>query len=282
MIEKVKEFSIGEIRVGGRSPFFLIAGVCVIEDADWTRRIAEALKTAAAARGVGLVFKASYDKANRTSLNSFRGPGLETGLKILKKIKDELELPLLVDFHRAEDAATVAEVADVVQVPAFLCRQTDIVAAAARTGRAVNVKKGQFLAPEDAAAIIEKIRSAGNERILITERGTSFGYHYLVSDFKGMVRTRKLGFPVVYDATHSTQLPGGGGGFTEGEREMIEPLARSALAAGCDAVFLEVHDRPEEALSDGPSLLPLERLPALLGELKAIDRIVKTGRARDG
>jgi len=277
MIEAVKEFSIGNIRVGGRLPFFLIAGVCVIEDAERTRRIAAELKSICVSQGVDLIFKASYDKANRTSLKSYRGPGLEKGLQLLKEIKTELDLSLLVDFHREQDAAAVAEVADVIQVPAFLCRQTDLVMAAARTGRAVNVKKGQFLAPEDLSSIIDKILSAGNDRILLTERGVSFGYHYLVNDIKGLVRMRRLGFPVVFDATHSTQLPSAGEGVSGGERDLAQPLARSALAAGCDGIFLEVHDQPQGALSDGPSLLPLDRLPALLGELKAIDRIVKKG-----
>lgn len=275
MLEKVKEFKIGSITVGGKCPLFLIAGICVIESEEHTLKIAGFLKSICEERNIPLFFKASYDKANRTALASYRGPGLEKGLKILEQVKGELGLPLLVDFHREQDAERVAVVADILQVPAFLCRQTDIVLAAARTGKTVNIKKGQFLAPGEVRHIIEKVESTGNKRILITERGTTFGYNYLVNDIKALPLMRRLGYPVVFDATHSTQLPGGLGQASGGQREYIPYLARAAVAAGCDGLFIEVHQEPGKALSDGPSVLPLERLPQLLETVQAIDRIVK-------
>ena len=275
MLSKVKRFKVGDITVGGREPLFLIAGLCVIESEEHTRRIARELKAICREAGMPLVFKASYDKANRTSLDSYRGPGLRDGLKILGKIRKDFQLPLLVDFHREEDAAAAAEVADILQVPAFLCRQTDLLLAAGRTGRAVNVKKGQFLAPEDIRHIIGKLKSTGNRRIMFTERGVSFGYHSLVNDIKALPIMRGFGFPVAFDATHSTQLPGGGAGVSGGERRFVPFLARAAAAAGCDGLFLEVHDRPEEALSDAPSVFPLAELPALLRVIRKIDLMVK-------
>lgn len=280
MIPKTKEIRVGQVAIGGCRPLALIAGLCVIESREHTLRIAARLQSLCAAASVPLVFKASYDKANRTSIDSYRGPGLVEGLAVLSAVRERTALPLLVDFHRPEDASAVAELADILQVPAFLCRQTDMLLAAARTGRAVNVKKGQFLSPDDIAHVIAKIESAGNRRILITERGTSFGYHCLVNDLKALPAIRSLGYPAVFDATHSVQLPGGAAGFSGGQREYIPVLARSAAAAGCDALFLEVHDRPERARSDAASVLPLERLPALLAAVTAIDRVVKGGRGR--
>ena len=272
---QVKQFKVGDITVGGREPLFLIAGLCVIESEEHTRRIAEQLRAICREVGMPLIFKASYDKANRTSLDSYRGPGLREGLKILGRIKDELKLPLLIDFHREEDAPTVAEVADILQVPAFLCRQTDLLLAAGRTGRVVNVKKGQFLSPEDIPHLIEKLTSTGNRRIMITERGVSFGYHCLINDMKALPIMRRFGYPVVFDATHSTQLPGGGEGVSGGERRFVPYLARAAVAAGCDGLFLEVHDHPDQALSDAPSVFSLSELPGLLELVKKIDTLVK-------
>jgi 2-dehydro-3-deoxyphosphooctonate aldolase (KDO 8-P synthase) len=280
MIPRVKEIKVGNVIIGGRRPLVLIAGICVIESREHTLRLASRLRSLCAAASVPLVFKASYDKANRTSIDSYRGPGLEEGLSILSAVRDRTGLPLLIDFHRPEDAVAVAETADILQVPAFLCRQTDMLLAAARTGKAVNVKKGQFLSPDDVAHVIGKIESAGNRRILITERGTSFGYHCLINDMKALPAIRALGYPAVFDATHSVQLPGGAAGFSGGQREYIPVLARSAAAAGCDALFLEVHDRPEKARSDAASVLPLGRLPELLAAVTAIDRVVKEGRGQ--
>jgi len=276
MINKVKEFDIGSISVGGSQPIVLIAGVCVIESKEHTMKIAAALKDVCGRLGLAFVFKASYDKANRTSLSSYRGPGLEAGLSILEEVKSKLGLPILIDFHREEDAEKVAEVADIIQVPAFLCRQTDIILAAARTGRPVNVKKGQFLAPDDVLQIIKKIESAGNSKIFITERGISFGYHNLISDMRAFPIIRSFGYPVIFDATHSVQLPGGGPGVSGGAREFIPFLSRAAVGAGCDAVFMEVHDQPEAALSDASSVIPLNELPDLLKKLIRIDRVVKS------
>ena len=275
MIAKVKEIKIGPITVGGDRPLVLIAGLCVIESAEHTLKIAAALKDICLRLSLPLVFKASYDKANRTSISSYRGPGLKEGLRILGDIKRDLDLPILTDFHREEDAAEVAKVADIIQVPAFLCRQTDIIMAAARTGLPVNVKKGQFLAPEDVEQIIKKIETTENSKIFITERGISFGYHNLISDMRAFPIIRNLGYPVIFDATHSVQLPGGGEGVTGGAREFIPFLSRAAVAAGCDAIFMEVHDHPESALSDASSVIPLSELPDLLKMLIRIDRVVK-------
>ncbi|MFH1037612.1 MAG: 3-deoxy-8-phosphooctulonate synthase [PVC group bacterium] len=275
MIEQVREFQVGPIPIGGRHPLILIAGLCVIESESHTLAVAAALKDICRGEGVPLVFKASYDKANRTSLSSYRGPGLLSGLKILERVKRELGLPLLVDFHRETDAREVARVADVLQVPAFLCRQTDMLLAAAGTGRAVNVKKGQFLAPGDVRHIIDKVTSGGNRRLLITERGVSFGYHNLINDMRALPIIRGFGYPVIFDATHSVQVPGGGDGSTGGERGFIPHLARAAAAAGCEGIFVEVHDRPESARSDAGSVLPLGDLPGLLRMIRKIDRAVK-------
>jgi 2-dehydro-3-deoxyphosphooctonate aldolase (KDO 8-P synthase) len=255
------------VTLGGPTPFVLIAGPDLIESEAHALRMARALGEIAGSRGLPLVFKASFDKANRTSAEAPRGPGLEAGLRVLARVKAETGLALTTDFHLPEQAGAVAQVVDLLQVPAFLCRQTDMLVAAGRTGRAVNVKKGQFLAPWDVGPLADKVRSTGNERILITERGTSFGYNNLVVDFRSLPRLRALGLPVCFDATHSVQLPGGLGQSSGGEREFIAPLARAAVAVGVDALFFEVHDDPAQAPCDGPSQLPLAEFGALLDSL---------------
>jgi len=254
---------------------FFVAGPCVIESEEHTIRLAGQLSEIFDRLQVPLIFKASFDKANRTSLHSFRGPGLEEGLRILGRVRSEFGLPVLSDIHETWQAAPAAEVLDVVQIPAFLCRQTDLLAAAARTGKPVNVKKGQFLAPEDMAHAVEKLEAAGCRRILLTERGTSLGYHNLVVDFRSLVTMREMGYPVVFDATHSVQLPGGGQGQSSGRSEFIHPLARAAAAVGVGGFFFEVHDAPERAMSDGPNALRLEAVPALVEELCRIDELVQ-------
>jgi 2-dehydro-3-deoxyphosphooctonate aldolase (KDO 8-P synthase) len=240
--------------------------------------IAERVTKIAADAGVPFVFKASYDKANRSSVNSFRGPGLKEGLRILSKIKADLDLPVLTDIHEAAHAAPAAEVVDILQIPAFLARQTDLLVAAGKTGRVINVKKPQFVSPADMGNVVEKIASTGNTNIILTERGSSFGYQNLVVDFRGIPHMKKLGYPVVFDATHSVQLPGGQGHASGGQPEFIEPLARAAVAAGVDGIFLETHDNPAKALSDGANALPLDQLPGLLSRLKEISDLVRTWR----
>jgi len=271
----MKKIKIGKAVMGGGEPFVLIAGPCVIEDEEQTMAIARDLKKLTEKLGIFFIFKASYDKANRTSLDAYRGPGFEEGLEILKKIKDKLGIPVLSDVHRFEEIEKAADILDVIQVPAFLCRQTDFIIEVSRKAKVVNIKKGQFLAPWDVAHIIRKVVSTGNENLLITERGTTFGYNNLVSDFRSIAVLRSLGYPVAYDATHSVQLPGGAGEASGGEREMIPGLSRAAVAVGVDALFMEVHPRPDEALCDGPNSLALSALPGLLRVLKAIDGIVK-------
>jgi len=271
----MKKIKIGKAVMGGGEPFALIAGPCVIEDEGKTMEIARDLKKLTERLGIPFIFKASYDKANRTSLDAYRGPGFEKGLEILKKIKDRLGIPVLSDVHRFEEIEKAADVLDVIQIPAFLCRQTDFIIEVARKAKVVNIKKGQFLAPWDVTHIIRKVVSTGNDNLLITERGTTFGYNNLVSDFRSIAVLRSLGYPVAYDATHSVQLPGGAGDASGGEREMVPGLCRAAVAVGVDALFMEVHPRPEEALCDGPNSLELRSLPALLRVLKAIDGIVK-------
>lgn len=271
----VREIPIGNIKIGGNRPLVLIAGPCVIENEAATLRCAERLMTICNGVSTPLVFKASYDKANRTSVTSFRGPGLREGLRILAKVRDSLGVPVLTDVHSVEEVGPVAEVADVLQIPAFLCRQSDLVAAVARSERVVNIKKGQFLAPWDMENVVGKALSAGNSRIILTERGSSFGYNNLVSDMRSLPIMRRIGYPVVFDATHSVQLPGGLGGSSGGQREFVEYLSRAAVATGVDGVFLEVHEDPAKALCDGPNSLKLDDLPALLKKLKAIDAIVK-------
>lgn len=271
----VKEILIGNVKIGGNRPLVLIAGPCVIESESLTLHAAERLMTLCNGLGMPLVFKASYDKANRTSATSFRGPGMREGLQILAKVKESLGVPVLTDVHSIEEIGPVAEVADVLQIPAFLCRQTDLIEAAARSGRVINIKKGQFLAPWDMRNVVDKALSAGNSQIVLTERGASFGYNNLVSDMRSLPIMRKTGYPVVYDATHSVQLPGGLGGASGGQREFVEYLARAAVATGVDGIFLEVHEDPENALCDGPNSIRLTDLPPLLKKLKAIDAIIK-------
>jgi len=260
---------------GGGSPLLLIAGPDSIESEAHALKMAQALKAIAAVRGVALVYKSSFDKANRTSAASFRGPGLEEGLAILAHVKKETGLPVTTDFHTPEQAERVAAVVDLLQIPAMLSRQTDMLVAAAKTGRAVNIKKGQFLAPWDIARAVEKVKSAGNDNVMVTERGVSFGYNNLVVDFRALPRMRAIPVPVCFDATHSVQLPGGQGHASGGEREFIAPLARAAVAVGVDALFFEVHDDPARALCDGPSQIPLEAFPAILDGILAIDRAAR-------
>ncbi len=271
--------SAGDAVFGGDRPFVLIAGPCVIESEAHALEMATRLVQIAAAAGVPFVFKASYDKANRTSGSSFRGPGVSEGLRILGAIKARLGVPILTDIHEPAQAPPAAEVADVLQIPAFLCRQTDLLVAAARTGRVVNIKKGQFLAPDDMRHAVAKVVDAGNPRVVVTERGTSFGYHDLVVDMRAFPIVRALGVPVVFDVTHSLQLPGAGNGVTAGLAQYIEPLASAGVAAGVDGVFMEVHDDPARARSDAQNALRLDLLAPLLARLTAIDAIVKRREA---
>lgn len=259
--------------MGRGASMVLIAGPCVIENYETTREIAAFLKEITTKLEMPFIFKASYDKANRTSIDAFRGPGLSDGLKVLRDIKEELAIPVISDVHRISEIPAAARVLDIIQIPAFLCRQTDIILEAAKTGRAVNIKKGQFLAPWDIANIVGKITSTGNRRVLITERGTMFGYNNLVVDFRSFMILRKTGYPVIFDATHSVQLPGGAGISSGGQRDYAPMLARAAVAAGVDGVFMEVHPNPSEALCDGPNSLKLDTIYELLSELKKIHEI---------
>jgi 2-dehydro-3-deoxyphosphooctonate aldolase (KDO 8-P synthase) len=270
-----RRIRVADLEVGGGAPLLLIAGPDVLESEAHALGMARALAAIAAERRVPLVFKASFDKANRTSVDAYRGVGLEEGLRILGKVKGETGLPVTTDFHVPQQAEAVGRVADLLQVPAYLCRQTDMLVAAGRTGRAVNVKKGQFLAPGDVRFVAEKVRSTGNDSVMITERGSTFGYGNLVVDFRSLPRMRALGVPVCFDATHSVQLPGGLGGASGGEREFIADLARAAVAVGVDAIFFEVHDDPERAPCDGPSQMPLDRFGALLDSLLSLDRAAR-------
>jgi 2-dehydro-3-deoxyphosphooctonate aldolase (KDO 8-P synthase) len=273
---------LGSITFGGGNAFVLIAGPCVIESEAHTMTMAIRLAETAQAAGVPFVFKASYDKANRTSGKSFRGPGLEAGLQVLAAIKARLGVPVLTDIHEPAQAEAAGAVADVLQIPAFLSRQTDLLVAAAKTGCVVNIKKGQFLAPDDVRHAVAKVVDAGNRRVLVTERGTTFGYHDLVVDFRSFPMMRETGVPVVFDVTHSLQLPGGGDGVTSGLAKYIDPLASAGVAAGVDAVFLEVHDDPSRARSDAQNALRLDRLAPLLQRLKAIDAITKAVERASG
>lgn len=273
--------NIGSFSVGDRFPHFLIAGPCVIENERMVLETAASIAQVAGELGIPYVFKASYDKANRTSIASYRGLGISEGLRILQKVKDDLGIPILTDVHEVHDVSRVAEVADVLQIPAFLCRQTDLLCAAAKTGRVVNVKKGQFLSPWDIANVVKKLEEAGTQRIVLTERGASFGYQNLVVDMRAFPVMRSLGYPVVFDVTHSVQLPGGGGTRSSGQREFIGPLARAASAVGCDGFFMEVHPFPEEALSDGPNMVRLSELKALLEGLMAIWQVVGKGEGHN-
>jgi len=269
------DIALGSLRLGIGNPLFLIAGPCVIENEGHARKMAEKVAKIASDCGVPYIFKASYDKANRSSVKAFRGPGLEQGLRILAKIKSDLKLPILTDIHESSQAQPAAEVCDILQIPAFLARQTDLLLAAAKTGRIINVKKPQFVSPWDMANVVEKIASTGNKDILLTERGASFGYQNLVVDMRSFPILQKLGYPVVFDVTHSIQLPGGQGHASGGQPEFIEPLARAGVAAGVDGIFLETHDNPAEALSDGANALPLSQLPALLKRLKELSAVVR-------
>jgi 2-dehydro-3-deoxyphosphooctonate aldolase (KDO 8-P synthase) len=270
-----REIVLGSLRLGGGNPLFLIAGPCVIESEAHARKMAEQVARIAADAGVPFLFKASYDKANRSSVKAFRGPGLKEGLRILGKIKEDLKLPILTDIHEVSHAEPAAEVCDVLQIPAFLSRQTDLLVAAAKTGRVVNVKKAQFLSPWDMINVVEKVASTGNTKILLTERGASFGYQNLIVDMRSFPILQKLGYSVVFDVTHSVQLPGGQGYASGGQPEFIEPLARAGVAAGVDGIFLETHDNPSAALSDGANALPLSQLAGLLARLKELSSIVR-------
>ena len=270
-----REISIDSIKIGAGRPLVLIAGPCVIESEEAALRHAERLLTICNGLSMPLIFKASYDKANRTSIGAFRGPGLKEGLRILAKVKSSLGLPVLSDVHSIEQIAPAAEVLDVLQIPAFLCRQTDLLIAAARSGRVINVKKGQFLAPWDMKNVAGKLAASGNENIILTERGVSFGYNNLVVDMRSFPVMRASGYPVVFDATHSVQLPGGQGESSGGQREFVEYLSRAAVATGIDGIFMEVHEDPDKALCDGPNSIPLSELALLLKKLRAIDAVVK-------
>jgi 2-dehydro-3-deoxyphosphooctonate aldolase (KDO 8-P synthase) len=269
---------VGQVTFGADLPFVFISGPCQIESRDHAFRMAEALAGIAVQAGVPLVFKSSYDKANRTSGTAVRGVGIDEGLRILGDVRAAFGIPVLTDVHDPAQARAAGEVVDVIQIPAFLCRQTDLLVAAGETGKAVNVKKGQFLAPDDMVNVAAKIAATGNERILLTERGVSFGYHALVSDFRALPIMAESGFPVVFDATHSVQEPGGRGGSSGGNRTFAPALARAALAVGCAAVFAETHDDPDRAPSDGPNMLPLHWVPQMLAELAAVDRVEKARR----
>lgn len=273
--QPTREIEIGGLLVGGSNPIALIAGPCVIESESHAFQIAEKLQRLTADADVPLIFKSSYDKANRSSLKTFRGPGLEEGLKVLKKIKQDLGLPVLSDVHTEEEIEPAAEVLDALQIPAFLCRQTNLLVKAGKTGKAVNVKKGQFMAPWDMQHALQKIESTGNTNIMLTERGASFGYNNLVVDMRSLVVLRETGYPVVFDATHSVQQPGGQGDRSGGQREMVPPLTRAAVAVGCDLLFMEVHPNPDNAPSDGPNMLQLDQLPDLLRQVKELDHLEK-------
>lgn len=273
IVNTMKTIRIKNIVLGYKKPLVLVAGPCVIESRSSCLNIAKKLKALTEMLEIPFIFKASYDKANRSSLRSYRGPGLKKGLEILSEIRNSLNVPILSDVHLPDDIEAVKETLDVIQIPAFLCRQTDLILEAARTGKPINVKKGQFLAPWDVKNIAEKILSTGNKNIIFTERGTSFGYNNLVSDMRAIVIMKKLGYPVFYDATHSVQLPGGRGTSSGGECEMASPLAKAAVAAGCDGLFLEVHEHPEKALSDSATMLSFKMLLPLLKQVKQIHNI---------
>jgi len=273
-----KRVKVGNIIFGDQKPFVLIAGPCVIEDEATVMTIAQSLVDITDRLQIPFIFKASYDKANRTSLNSYRGPGITKGLKILQKVKTAFHVPVLSDIHSSDDAKEAAEVLDILQIPAFLCRQTDLLVAAAKTKRVVNIKKGQFLAPWDMGQAVAKVVESGNKNILLTERGSTFGYNTLVTDFRSLPQMRELGYPVVMDATHSVQQPGGLGKVSGGNSEFIPLMARCGVAAGCDGVFMEVHTDPKQARSDGPNMIRVDQLEGLLVDLIAIDTVVKRKR----
>lgn len=265
------------LSIGDGFPLAIIAGPCVIESRDCTLKIAERIHLICNRYKVPFIFKSSFDKANRTSINSFRGQGLDLGLDILQQVKDCVGVPVLTDIHESYQASVVAEVVDIIQIPAFLCRQTDLLLAAASTGKAVNVKKGPFLAPWDMKNVVDKLKSSGAKNILLTERGTCFGYNSLVVDFRALPQMRELGCPVVFDATHSVQIPGGKGDKSAGQRDFVSYLARAATAVGIDALFMEIHENPDTALSDGPNMIPLEDLPTILNQVLRIREVLLEG-----
>lgn len=268
--------TVGDIAIGGKNPFALITGPCQLESLDHARMMAEKIAEACAPTGTRFIFKASYDKANRSSITTTRGLGMEEGLLILSKIRDEFGCPILTDVHDAAQCAPAGEVVDVIQIPAFLCRQTDLLLAAGQTGCAINIKKGQFLAPWDMGNVAEKVASTGNDKIMLCDRGTSFGYNTLVSDFRGLPTMAATGYPVVFDATHSVQQPGGQGTTSGGQREFAPVLARAACAVGVSALFIETHEDPDNAPSDGPNMIPVHKMAQLIGQLRAIDDLTKS------
>jgi 2-dehydro-3-deoxyphosphooctonate aldolase (KDO 8-P synthase) len=271
---------IGDYTIGSGNQLALIAGPCVIESEDIVFATCERIKEIASRHHIPFIFKSSYSKANRLNIDSYSGPGLERGLRILEKVKTKLKVPVLTDIHHPEEADSVSQVADILQIPAFLCRQTDLILSAAKTGKPLNIKKGQFMAPEDMLPIARKAESAGNKNILLTERGTFFGYHNLVVDMRSLLIMRNLGYPVVFDATHSLQLPGSQGSHSGGTPQFVLPMARAAVACGCDALFLETHPDVKNALCDKDSMLPLDNLEELLIQVKAIDQEVKTKKTQ--
>ncbi len=275
MIE-TRSITVGDIQIGAKHPFALITGPCQLESLDHARMMAGRIAEACAPTGTKFIFKASYDKANRSSLSTQRGLGMDEGLAILSKIRDEFGCPVLTDVHDARQCAPAGEVVDVIQIPAFLCRQTDLLLAAGETGCAINVKKGQFLAPWDMGNVAGKIASTGNERIMLCDRGTSFGYNTLVSDFRGLPVMARTGYPVVFDATHSVQQPGGQGTTSGGQREFAPVLARAAVAVGVSALFIETHEDPDNAPSDGPNMIPVDKMQALIGQLRSLDDLTKS------
>ncbi|WP_172328743.1 3-deoxy-8-phosphooctulonate synthase [Mangrovicoccus sp. HB161399] len=276
----MKTISVGNLAIGNDAPLTVIAGPCQLESLDHAMMIAETMAAACADAGVGYVFKASYDKANRTSLGGKRGLGIEAGLDIMSAVRDRLGCPTLTDIHNEEQAVRAAKQVDIIQIPAFLCRQTDLLLAAGETGAVVNIKKGQFLAPWDMPNVVSKVESTGNERILLTERGASFGYNTLVADMRSLPTMMKTGYPVVMDATHSVQQPGGQGGSSGGQREFAPVMARAAVSLGIAAVFIETHEAPDTAPSDGPNMIPLDRMPAMVKSLKAFDELAKADPLR--
>lgn len=273
-----KAVTVGEIKIGQDNPIALIAGPCQLESLDHARMMAEKIAEACAPTGTQFIFKSSYDKANRSSMSTARGLGVDKGLEVLARIREEYSVPVLTDIHEASQCARAAEVVDVLQIPAFLCRQTDLLLAAGETGKAINVKKGQFLAPWDMANVAQKLASTGNDKIMLCERGTSFGYNTLVTDFRGLPTMAKTGWPVVFDATHSVQQPGGLGGASGGQREFAPVLARAACAVGVSAVFIETHQDPDNAPSDGPNMIPIEDMAGLIADLRAFDALAKASK----
>lgn len=273
----MSDVDLGPFKVGGQHRHILIAGPCVIESERLALETAQRIAEIAGAFKLPYVFKSSYDKANRSSIHSFRGPGLRDGVAVLRKVREQVGVPVLTDIHRVEDAVVAAEAADILQIPAFLCRQTDLLVAAARTGRVVNVKKGQFLSPWDMGNVVKKLEESGTRKIMLTERGSSFGFNNLVVDMRSLPVMKGFGYPVIFDATHSVQLPGGAGTTSSGQREFVVPLASAAAAAGCDGFFMEVHPDPDHALSDGPNMVPLDRLKPLLERLVRIFEVAGKG-----